>query len=282
MAELEAVTTAEQLGHLYTECGERMVKFARHRLRDAGIPQTYLDSEDVVQTAFANALRAPERIREPRPYLYRVIRSEVCSAARRYQAERQLLAAQELDPLARQGQVTDHSETSTRRMLVQAEIKRLSPPQQAAVVLTKVQGYTQHEASKALEKAPGTVATHVSRGMATLAASAVLAGLVVMLAIFLNNSQATDVTGRNSDCYFTPSSCQISDHSHEPLAPAPPPETLSAGAIWACALIGGAVPIVCVMVYRRWGSALKTAVHNLPVVRGIMRKKKGRYRGHHR
>ncbi|MGW0839372.1 RNA polymerase sigma factor [Streptomyces sp. NPDC002787] len=135
-----------------------------------------------MQSAFTEALRAPERIHEPRAFLYAVIRNDVRAAGRRNRARAEASAtraghAQALGEV----HVADFSDLIANRMAVYKALDRLPPPQRTAVWATKALDYTQAETAEVMGKAPGTVATHVLRAVAAIRANlvAVLAAMIV-------------------------------------------------------------------------------------------------------
>ncbi|WP_216590117.1 RNA polymerase sigma factor [Streptomyces brasiliscabiei] len=163
-----------------------MSALTRRLLAEEGVPESVLGAEDVVQSAFAKALRAPESIREARAYLYAVIRNDVRAAGRRNRARAEASAtraghAQALGEV----HVADFSDLIANRMAVYKALDCLPSSQRTAVWATKALDYTQAETAEVMGKAPGTVATHVLRAVAAIRANlvAVLAAIVSGLVI---------------------------------------------------------------------------------------------------
>lgn len=160
---------AEALGALFAEDGARMVGHARHKLRDSGVPAAWLDAEDVVQAAYVKVLRVPGPIRDLRPYVYSVINQQVREALKRYRAARRCADSEDVLPeLPASGASADPGNVVPVRVDLSTALTELPPQQQAAILFNKVEGYTQAESARAMRAAPGTVATHVRRALATL------------------------------------------------------------------------------------------------------------------
>ncbi|WP_200308657.1 RNA polymerase sigma factor [Streptomyces adelaidensis] len=177
---------AVHLDDVHRQYYAEMSALTRRLLAEEGVPESVLGAEDVVQSAFAKALRAPESIREARAYLYAVIRNDVRAAGRRNRARAEASAtragyAQALGEV----HVADFSDLIANRMAVYKALDRLPPPQRTAVWATKALDYTQAETAEVMGKAPGTVATHVLRAVAAIRANlvAVLAAIVSGLVI---------------------------------------------------------------------------------------------------
>ncbi|MEV5950373.1 RNA polymerase sigma factor [Streptomyces sp. NPDC051993] len=178
----EASVSTGPLADLYAACGQEMVAVARRLLVEQGLPESVLGAEDVVQEAFTKALRAPADIREPRAYVYAVIRCDVRGAARAYRARRAQHAAAETERAScGPVQVADFSELVANRAVVHQALGLLPVQQRTAVWATKALDYTQDECAVVMQKRPGTVATHVSRGVLTLRANLIASVAAVLL-----------------------------------------------------------------------------------------------------
>jgi RNA polymerase sigma-70 factor (ECF subfamily) len=169
--ELAETPHATMVASLFDEQGGRMVGHARTRLLSWGIPASWADAEDVVQTACVKVLAAPRPIRHVRAYLYRVIEREADLAAKRYCAAHRDEGGDELsvaEPVAQQSDVCDA--VAERTDLLKA-LRALPRQQRTAVLYSKVMGLTQAETAQAMGKNAGTVATHVSRALTALKVS---------------------------------------------------------------------------------------------------------------
>ncbi|MGW1911915.1 RNA polymerase sigma factor [Streptomyces sp. NPDC002076] len=179
----EPEVSAASLGALYKDRRAEMVGLARRLMAEEGLTESVSSAEDVVQSAFTKALRAPASIREPRAYLYAVIRNDVRGLSRRRcvrtEPVTELTGA---GPVIEDIQVADFSELVANRMAVYKALYDLSPQQRTAVWATKALDYTQSETAEVMAKSPGTVATHVVRAVAALRANlvAVLVAAVTM------------------------------------------------------------------------------------------------------
>ncbi|MFF8882844.1 RNA polymerase sigma factor [Streptomyces flaveolus] len=164
------------LGETYTRYHGELLGYTRRALREAGVPEAYIDEEDVVHNAFAKAYRDPARVTQPRAYIYAVIRHEVLEHAAR--ASRACSHTHAEPPLP----ARDCSEVAVARHDVHKALSDLPQQQRAAVWATKGLEWSQAEYAEDLGKGPGTVATHVSRAVAALkVALAVTAALTGVL-----------------------------------------------------------------------------------------------------
>ncbi|OKI94447.1 hypothetical protein AMK10_19300 [Streptomyces sp. CB02058] len=143
-----------------------------------------------MQNAFAKVLRRPTSVEYPVSYLRVVIRTEAANRARQQARHSGLEARRAADPLRFDPlQSPDVAALVANRCAVEQAMGALTPSQRAAVWATKGLDCTQAETAVMMEKAPGTVAVHVSRGMALLRASlvaAVVAGIVCVVGHFID------------------------------------------------------------------------------------------------
>ncbi|MET7566914.1 RNA polymerase sigma factor [Streptomyces sp. NPDC005492] len=154
---------------MYRDHRAEMTGLARRLLALEGVPESVLDAEDVVQSAFAKALRAPQNIREPRAYLFAVIRNDVRAASRWNRSQVESAAAwMEQSQAAEEIHFADFSELIANRMTVYKALYDLPSQQRTAVWATKAMDYTQAETAVLMQKRPGTIATHVVRAMVAL------------------------------------------------------------------------------------------------------------------
>ncbi|WP_323187288.1 RNA polymerase sigma factor [Streptomyces sp. NBC_00006] len=203
MSEREEVT-GEELGILYGKYGGSLSTIARCELLARGVPESVVSAEDIVQDAFAKALRNPASIENPIPYLRVVIRTEVANRARQQVERARLEARRTADPLRFDpAQSADIAALIANRSAVEQALAGLSLSQRTAVWATKALDCTQGETAALMGRAPGTVATHVSRGMALLRSSLVAA--VVVAIVFMGGRyiggrlQQADPANRRGD-----------------------------------------------------------------------------------
>ncbi|MEU9266757.1 RNA polymerase sigma factor [Streptomyces sp. NPDC048251] len=183
MAEREAVT-AEALGDLYTTSRAGLTATARQALLARGVPDSVVSAEDIVQNAFTKALRDPASIQHPISYLRAVIRTEVANRARQQADRSRLEARRAADPLRFDPvHAPDFAALVANRCAVERALADLPLQQRTAVWATKALDCTQGEAAALMDRAPGTVATHVSRGMVLLRASLVAAAVAAVAAL---------------------------------------------------------------------------------------------------
>ncbi|WP_405639739.1 sigma-70 family RNA polymerase sigma factor [Streptomyces sp. NBC_00019] len=156
-----------------------MVSYARRWLREAGVPGFYEEAEDIVQGAFAKACRNPERISQPRAYLYQVIKNQLKEHEERTQrAER---AAQLDAPPA----VAGVDEVVVEICDVQRALAGLPLQQRTAVYAAKALAFTQAEVAEVMGRRPGTVAVHIARAVQVLRATLVTTAAVAAVLLCL-------------------------------------------------------------------------------------------------
>ncbi|MFD3780751.1 RNA polymerase sigma factor [Streptomyces sp. NPDC058612] len=170
MADTETtrLVNAEALAVVHREYWGEMTAVAARLLRDRDVPEAVIGAQDLVQTAFERALRATEVLREPRAYIYTILRREVAYWAERLHQEREWEAERlaELRTSAKHGR--DVGITLADRITVEEALRRLSQQQATAVALAKMYGFTQHETARMTGRHPGTVAVHIARAVAHL------------------------------------------------------------------------------------------------------------------
>lgn len=173
--------TAATLAAVFEQHRTAMARTAARLLRDANVPTSVVEADDIVSSAFAKALRNPCEVREPVPYVYALIRTEVKHLVTRRNEHICLDQKRAADPVASPAPyVADFSTLVDNRDAVHRAVRVLPAPQQSAVWATHGLGYTREETAVLMGKHPGTVARHTTRGMATLRAcfAAVFAAMV--------------------------------------------------------------------------------------------------------
>lgn len=237
MAEPDVVT-AETLGQVFAQCRGEMTGKARLLLQDANVPASVADADDVVSSAFATALRNPGVVRNPRAYLYKLIRTEVVHLATRRAEHHRLDAQGAADPLGcPRPDLADFSALVDNRDAVYRAMQGLSMPQRTAVWATHALDYTRAETAVLIGKHPGTVARHATRAMVLLRAS-IAAVFVGVLTIF---SIATD----------RPVPCMITTGGSPVL-----PTTQERSDRWMAVVIALAIGACLVWVLGRWKGQL--------------------------
>ncbi len=173
--------TAATLATVFEQHRTAMTRTAARLLRDAHVPTSVVEADDIVSSAFAKALRNPGEVRQPAPYVYALIRTEVKHLVTRRNEHICLDQKRAADPVASPAPyVADFSTLVDNRDAVHRAVSVLPAPQQSAVWATHGLGYTREETAVLMGKHPGTVARHTTRGMATLRAclAAVFAAMV--------------------------------------------------------------------------------------------------------
>jgi RNA polymerase sigma factor (sigma-70 family) len=205
-----AVGSVETLDAVYRDHRAEMTGLARRLLAEEGVPESVLGAEDIVQSAFAKALRVPQAIREPRAYLYAVIRNDVRAASRqnRSRVEPAAVWAGQA-PATEEIHVADFSELVANRVAVYKALYDLPPQQRTAVWATKAMDYTQAETAAVMQKRPGTIATHVVRAVAALR--------VHLAALLVAGATALCVVGSDRILHAVPAAGRQRDGAHHTL-----------------------------------------------------------------
>ncbi|MFC9097538.1 RNA polymerase sigma factor [Streptomyces sp. NPDC057072] len=156
----------------------RMTRFARKKLREMHVPETFVSPEDIVQDAFAKALRNPSPIEQPQAYLFRIITREIQNHARRESQYAQPPAESQADIRV---EIDDVSEVlSDRRGLHRAQAT-LPAEQFAAGWATQALNCTQAAYAGRVDGRPR--AARVMAGLkTTLTVSAALASVLLCAA----------------------------------------------------------------------------------------------------
>jgi RNA polymerase sigma factor (sigma-70 family) len=159
-----------KLDEVFTQFQREMAGKARKMLKAAEIPQSTADADDIVNTAVLRALEYPDKLREPRAFLYAVMRREVDRLAQKRALHASLERYRAADPLRWDGPlvVPDFSARSDTRAAVVHALRLLPVQQRSAVWATDALDYTREETADALGRHPGTVAQHVWRARASL------------------------------------------------------------------------------------------------------------------
>ncbi|GGU44859.1 RNA polymerase sigma factor [Streptomyces violascens] len=185
MAEPETVT-AETLGRVFAQCRGEMTGKARQLLREANVPPSVADADDIVSTAFATALRDPGAVRQPRACLFKLIRTEIVHLATRCAEHQRMDEKRAADPLCcPRPEVADFSALVDNRDAVHRAVRELSVAQRTAVWATHALDHTREETAVLMGKHPGTVARHTTRAMVLLRAgiAAVVVGVLTLLGL---------------------------------------------------------------------------------------------------
>ncbi|MEV3898550.1 RNA polymerase sigma factor [Streptomyces anulatus] len=162
---------AATLAAVFEQHRSAMTRTARRLLRNANVPTSVVEADDIVSSAFTKALRTPGEVRQPVPYVYALIRTEVQHLATRRNEHICLDQKRAADPVDSPAPyVADFSALVDNRDAVHRAVSVLPVPQQTAVWATHALGYTREETAVLMGKHPGTVARHTTRGMATLRA----------------------------------------------------------------------------------------------------------------
>ncbi|MDQ0985426.1 RNA polymerase sigma factor [Streptomyces sp. V2I9] len=174
---------AEVLGKVFEQYRAEMTGKARQLLLEADVPASVVDADDIVSSAFATALQNPGAVRQPRAYVYKLMRTEILHLVTRRAEHRLLDVKRSTDPLCCPlPYVADFSALVDNRQTVVRAMSELSAPQRTAVWATQALGYTREETAVLTGRHPGTVARHTTRGMALLrvGVTAALAGTLVV------------------------------------------------------------------------------------------------------
>ena len=130
------------------------------------------NAEDVLQEALADVYERWQKVKEhenPEAYVTRVMVSKHADMRRKWLRKQQSNETSwELAENIRA--ISDQSDDVAQRLLVQSALKTLSGTQRAVLVLVYEYGLVLREVAKILELPVGTVASHLARGKAAVAA----------------------------------------------------------------------------------------------------------------
>ena len=159
----EARTIAEEQPAAQAQSFEAFFEREHHRLFGTLclVTGSAIEAEDLMQEAFLKLWERWEQVgavRDPVAYLYRTAFNAFRSRRRRLLRAVRVPAAQSPDPLA--AVETRHS--------VMGALRKLSPRQRTALVLTDLLAMTSDEAAVALGIRPGTVRMLASQGRAAM------------------------------------------------------------------------------------------------------------------
>ena len=130
------------------------------------------NAEDVLQEALADVYERWQKIKEhenPEAYVMRVMVSKHADMRRKWLRKQQTNETSwELAENIRA--ISDQSDDVAQRLLVQSALKTLSGIQRAVLVLVYEYGLVLREIATILELPVGTVASHLARGKAAVAA----------------------------------------------------------------------------------------------------------------
>ena len=130
------------------------------------------NAEDVLQEALADVYERWQKVKEhenPEAYVTRVMVSKHADMRRKWLRKQQSIETSwELAENIRA--ISDQSDDVAQRLLVQSALKTLSGTQRAVLVLVYEYGLVLREVAKILELPVGTVASHLARGKAAVAA----------------------------------------------------------------------------------------------------------------
>ena len=130
------------------------------------------NAEDVLQEALADVYERWQKVKEhenPEAFVMRVMVSKHADMRRKWLRKQQSNETSwELAENIRA--ISDQSDDVAQRLLVQSALKTLSGTQRAVLVLVYEYGLVLREEAKILELPVGTVASHLARGKAAVAA----------------------------------------------------------------------------------------------------------------
>ncbi|MGW1137047.1 RNA polymerase sigma factor [Streptomyces zhihengii] len=178
-------TLADRIEATYGEQGDALLACARYELLKAGIPPSRMSPEDLVQEAVVVALTNRERtaIRNLGAYLRAVIRNRVRDEERRRGVADPLDTAESAP--VKVLWVSPVEDDIAGRVDLERALASMSPQQRRLLLLAKGYGYTHRELADFTRLNRGTIATHLARATAVLAAAmaAAFAGLTTLFGL---------------------------------------------------------------------------------------------------
>ncbi|MFE5796511.1 RNA polymerase sigma factor [Streptomyces sp. NPDC056503] len=181
---------ADRLLGVHHEKEKTLLRLARRELRSESLPSSRTEAEDIVQDALVTLLVNSEKreIGDLYGYLCAVIRNRVRDVSRRR-------AAEPIDTTSSTSEghkalwVSDLEEDTDAVLDAERALGKLSAQQRRLILLSEGWNYTHAEIARITGVHRGTVATHIRRAKAALAAS-----LVAVIAAFIG--WAPEITAR--------------------------------------------------------------------------------------
>ncbi len=148
----------DRLGEIYDTYAPRIFRYIYHRLGD------YCLAEDLTSEVFVRFLRARPAYRNLAAFLYRVAHNLIVDYLRTHRP------AQLLDDqmIADQGDPVRLAEIEVERARLRRAILRLAPAQQQVIVLKFLEGLSNQEIARVLNKPVGAVKALQHRGLEAL------------------------------------------------------------------------------------------------------------------
>lgn len=148
------------LGEIYDAYAPKLYRYIYHRLGDQAL------AEDLTSEVFARFLRAQVTPDNLAAFLYRIAHNLMVDHLRRRRD-------QPLEPLddelpAERGDPQAHAEIAMERLRLRRAIARLTPEQQQAIVLKFLEGLSNEEIARVLDKPVSAVKSLQHRGLVTL------------------------------------------------------------------------------------------------------------------
>jgi RNA polymerase sigma-70 factor (ECF subfamily) len=148
----------DDLERLYDTNAPRIFRYIYHRLGDQQL------AEDLTSEAFVRFLHARVSPDNPTAFLYRIAHNLIVDYAREHQpiALPEDIACRDRDDPAQA------AELELERVRLRRAIARLTPDQQQVIVLKFLEGLSNDEIARVLDKPVGAVKALQHRGLATL------------------------------------------------------------------------------------------------------------------
>ncbi len=146
------------LGEIYDTYAPRLYRYIYHRLGDRAL------AEDLTSEVFARFLQARVAPDNLAAVLYRVAHNLIVDYLRRHQSAEPL----DDDLPSEQGDPHALAEVEMERVRLRRALARLTPEQQQAIVLKFLEGLSNEEIARVLDKPVSAVKSLQHRGLVTL------------------------------------------------------------------------------------------------------------------
>ncbi|MFD6157054.1 RNA polymerase sigma factor [Nocardia sp. NPDC060256] len=164
-ADDDLITAGLEFEQFYSGNRARVVRFVRGIARSHNLAETQLDAEAVAQDAFEDALRSWDSIEHPERWILTVAARAVWRRVRREWAGQEALRLRVLDVFDELERDLDPVFTAVLARTTVLRILQLPGNQAICTYLHHVEQHTYREIAELLDMAPGTVASHVHRGV---------------------------------------------------------------------------------------------------------------------
>ncbi|MFE5495305.1 RNA polymerase sigma factor [Streptomyces virginiae] len=188
----------DDIADMYRAKGRVLVRHARRRLKEAGIPASRVGAEDIVQDAIVITLVNDQKkhIDNLGAYAYEVVGNLVRDEAKRRGVTTPFDATEPGTTARKVLWVSPVEDDVAGRLDAENVLRKMSPQQRRLILLAKGIGYSHEELAQSTQLHRGTIGQHIAR--ATKALISGMAAVIVAISIFSTHGGSGDPTGPGS------------------------------------------------------------------------------------